>query len=235
MRHERSSGEAEVASSPASPAASPGTERQDETLALLRRALGGDAPALRVIVRRLIPVVRARVRRCLARQWGRALGPQDGDDVTQDVWLVLMRDGGRQLRAWDPSRGATLEGYVAMVAEREVQNRVQNVRALKRGGDRVLLPLADAPEVASGAASPEQAAEARHLAAALTTHLDEALPERGRLVLRCLFGDGRSPGETASLLGVDVQVVYNWQHKIRAAARAFLAHDDAPLDAASPP
>lgn len=196
--------------------------RRDETVRLVERALAGEGEAVRALVHRLMPVIRARVRRLLRETRGGRLGPTDGDDLVQEAWLALLKDDGRQLRAFDPARGASLETYVGLVAERTVRNARQKIVALKRGGDRVRVEDEDAPgRLASEAPGPEDVAASRQLAGALAARLREQLPERGWLVFRCLYTDGRPVDETAALLGVDRQVVYNWQHKIRRLARAF--------------
>jgi DNA-directed RNA polymerase specialized sigma24 family protein len=43
-----------------------------------------------------------------------------------------------------------------------------------------------------------------------------------------LFIDGRPPEEVARILSVNTQVVHNWQHKIRIAARSFLSSPSTP-------
>lgn len=187
---------------------------------LVRRAVAGDEDAEDELIERLMPIVRARVRRFLARS-GRKLGPDQGDDLVQDIWLRLIEDGGRRLLAYDPSRAVSLESFAGMITEREIGNLRQKAGARKRGSH--LMALAPLDEGApSGEASPEAEAEARELAARLGEHLGRELPVRGQLVLRYAFADELPVERVAQILGVTVQVVYNWQHKIRAAARAFL-------------
>lgn len=182
---------------------------------LIEAALAGPGAARDTLVQRLTPVIRARVRRRLARLG--PLGSHDGDDLVQDIWCVLVKEGGRQLRAYDPGRGASLENYVGRIAEREVGNRLDKVRALKRGGGVAKTDLEDiqvAGEDGSRVVS-------RATLASLLTHLDASLPARGKLVLRLLYADGLKPAEAANVMGVNTQVVYNWQHRIRGMARDF--------------
>jgi RNA polymerase sigma factor (sigma-70 family) len=195
--------------------------------ALVREALAGDLRSRRALVNRLTPVVRARALRVLRSRAVRRL--DEVDDVVQSVWLVLWKDDGRQLRAWSPDRGISLEAYVGMITERETGNHLQRVTALRRGESQTDSFHAAGPsgrddlEVAAPGASPEQVVEADDLTRALEAHLSAELSEKGRLVLALVYVDGRSPEEAARLLGVQLQVVYNWQHKIRGLARDFLA------------
>ena len=57
----------------------------------------------------------------------------------------------------------------------------------------------------------------------LDAHLMAGLAAKGQAIYRLVYTDARAPEEVATLLGCNVQVVYNWQHKIRALARVFLA------------
>lgn len=184
---------------------------------LIERALAGEPEAVEVLVKRLMQVIHARVRRqCLrARQ-----GTEDLDDLVQEIWLKLLADGGARLSAFDPARSASLEGYVGVIAEHEASNLLRLRTAKKRGGHLTAIQGDDLPAQSPG---PEESVEAGELAARLGEHLEQALPPRGLLIFRYAFTDQREPDEVAKMLGVTVQVVYNWQHKIRAAARAFLS------------
>jgi RNA polymerase sigma factor (sigma-70 family) len=190
-----------------------------EDHALIRRAIAGEDQAVDLLILRLMPVIRARVRRALAKS-GMRLGPSDGDDLVQEMWLRLIDDGGRRLLEYDAERGASLEGYVGMISERELGNLSRAVATKKRGGHLVAVEAQE--DLVADVPNPAETAEAENLAARLGEHLDRALPPRGRLVFRYAFTDDLPPNEVAKILGVTVQVVYNWQHKIRAAARDFL-------------
>jgi len=190
---------------------------KSEDRALVEAALAAHEPSVEALLDRLLPVIRARVRR-IARRGGRL---EEADDLVQDFLLHLWGEDGRRLLAYDPSRGASLENYVGLLAERFCMDRSRERAAKKRGGHLVAVPLDEALPDADR--DLEQAAAARQLTDRLGRHLDEQLSERGQLVLRYAFSDGRPAPEVAEILGVKVQVVYNWQHKIRDLARRFLA------------
>jgi RNA polymerase sigma factor (sigma-70 family) len=181
------------------------------------RLLRGDRGAARSLLRRLTPVIQARVRGTLRRRTS-GLGP---DDVVQEVWVVLMQDDKRLLRRFDPARGTSLEGYVGGIADRVASDAVRRSRAGKRDAARTVggLPM----EVEDEAATVDASVLDRDLLRRLFDHLEAALPRKGRLVLRYVFGDGLSTEETADTLGVTQQVVHNWKFRIRQDARAFLA------------
>lgn len=171
------------------------------------------------LVRRLLPVVRAQVGYTLRRHWRRSVASDTRDEYAQEVWLALLEDGGRRLLAFEPGRGASFEGYVGVITERTVVSLLRKQLAQKRGGDQKAVNPEIMGQIPDHGVSPEAAVAARHEAVALFAHLDAHLPERGRLVLRALYVDGQAPADAAKALGVNTQVVYNWQHKIRQLAR----------------
>ena len=202
--------------------------------ALLRQMAAGQPAAIRLVTRRLLPVLQARVRRAL-RRWTPA-HVDDADDVVQKIWLVLLKDGARQLLAYDPERGISLEAYVGLIAEREVRNHIQHESAAIRRPAEGHAALDEAGEVPTPAPDPEAALMSADFADRLDAHLMAALGPRGQAVLRLVYGDACPPDRAARALGCNLQVVYNWQHRIRALARAFVDGQDAPPPAPlSPP
>ncbi len=194
------------------------TTDHSEDVDLIGRALAGENDAIRHLVHRLMPIVRATVRRALGfAVAGHRLGVEV-EDLEQDVWLHLVAQRGRRLSSFRPDRGISLESYVTILAEREVITQLRRRAALKRG--RHLQAVCN-DSVPSPDPTPEQRVADRQLVASLHRSLEAQLPERGRLIWRYTFTDGREPREVAELIGVKVQVVYNWQHKIRQLAREF--------------
>lgn len=194
--------------------------------ALIEAALRGERASVRRLMERLTPVIRARVLRLTRGVPGP--GGQDADDLVSEVWARLLENDAQRLRAFDPSRGKTLEGFVSLIAGQMVITDVRAARAEKRGSGRAAEPLEAAESVA--AAHPD--AEARMAQAqgfeALWAHLDGQLSDRGRLVLRLVYVDGLTVPEAAAALGVNAQVIYNWQFKIRALAESWRAGADDP-------
>ncbi|MCK6551587.1 sigma-70 family RNA polymerase sigma factor [Myxococcota bacterium] len=193
-----------------------------EPTRLVEAARRGDVAAARALAERLSPVIHARVRRVLLRAGRASAGRIDATDLASGVWLALIDKDWKKLRAWDPSLGASFEGYVGLLAEREALNHMESERAQKRGGRERHVDGDAADLVAAPSGTPEDQTIAQDLAVALERHLLQSLSERGRAVLRFLYADAMAPDDVARTLGVDKQVVYNWQHKIRETARTFL-------------
>src|SRR5688572_25242688 len=85
---------------------------------LIARALRREPAACRRLVDLLTLAIQSRVNAALLRR-GRA-SRSELLDLTQEVFSALLDDDGRILRSWDPERGATLLGFVALIAERRV-------------------------------------------------------------------------------------------------------------------
>lgn len=188
---------------------------------LLREALAGNARARRQLAERLAPVIRGRVRRALANWPGHRIGPHDVDDLTSQTWCRLLENNASRLAAYDPATGVSVEGYVSMIAGQLVLNVLEQHRASKRKAEGGMVDMDGAGEIAAPVDA-AAAQEARQDLRALWAHLDAQLSERGRAILRLLYHDGCDAETAARTLGVEKQVVYNWQFKIRTLSRAFL-------------
>lgn len=196
----------------------------DTTLQLIRFAQQGRADAVRVLIERLMPVIQARVHRRLLRARGGMLGNYGRDDLVQEIWLILVKDGARQLAAYDPSRGLSLEGYVGMIAERELGNvYARELETDKRRAQQNALGTEAIEDVASRGSSPHEEVEGLQVREQLTAYLGAHLPAKGQLVCRYLYGDHLEPDRIAEVMGVSRQVVYNWQHKIKQLVSDFFA------------
>lgn len=194
----------------------------EDDAAQVRAALAGDRAAVRALVERLTPAIRARVLR-LTRGAG-APGGHAVEDLVSEVWARLLANDAQRLRAYDPSRGKTLEGYVSLIAGQLVVTLVRAARAEKRGSGRAEEPLDAAEHVAAVSPDPEQSLVAAS-GEGLFAHLEANLSDRGRLVLRLVYVDGLSVADAATALGVTAQVIYNWQFKIRGLAEAWRASE----------
>jgi RNA polymerase sigma factor (sigma-70 family) len=202
------------------------TSYGDDPRTLIHEALSGGKAAQRSLERRLTPVIRARVGRRLSPSVPHRRRLQE--DLVQEVWVALLRDGGQKLRAYDPAGGATLEGFVGRAAEWLVLNQLTKMGNLREGGEVRFIDGSKAELVPSEAPSPEAMAIGSEHAEQLLDHLWEGLSDRGRLIFRYVYSDGRAPAEVAAILGVKKHVVSQWQFRIRELARRFLT----PLGAA---
>jgi RNA polymerase sigma factor (sigma-70 family) len=193
---------------------------------LIDAALRGERTAVRRLMERLTPVIRARVLRLTRGLPGP--GGHDADDLISEVWARLLENDALRLRAFDPTRGKTLEGFVSLIAGQLVITEARAARAEKRGSGRAAEPLDAADSVPAAQPDAEGLMSQAQGFDALWAHLEGQLSDRGRLVLRLVYVDGLSVPEAAAALGVTAQVVYNWQFKIRGLAEAWRAGAEDP-------
>ncbi|XYH99721.1 hypothetical protein ACMHYB_08150 [Sorangium sp. So ce1128] len=187
---------------------------------LLTSALDGDVQSTRAVIAALMPVIHARVGRALLRRCAHL--PRDRkDDLVQDVFVELLRDGSRALRAWDPARGLSLANWVGLIAD-------QRVAAAFRGGRRRLdaaaLPLDDAPE---GSARSEDDPEATVLARdQIERHLGlirAELSPLGLELFEALVVDEEPIASVCARTGMSTSAVQAWSSRLRRRLAALVA------------
>lgn len=180
----------------------------------VKRALAGERGAQKTLAEYLSPVIRARISRKLKLN-GR-FDPATVEDLAQELWSQLFDPAREILTKWDPS-GMSLENYVGRAAEWQANQRLRADRTAKRHVETV--PLS---EETSASLDVESTVAGAQLVQHVISTLHATLPPRGRLVLELLYRDQLTPDEIAAALGVNRQVIYNWQHQIRSRARELL-------------
>ena len=171
----------------------------------LAGCLRGEKRAWDAFVERAAPIVFAAVQRVL-----RARNPSSDkhleEDVAQDVFLRLVKDGFRLLRSYDPAR-ASLSTWLSLVARSAALDHLRRKR----------LPTVPLDEVPQPAATDPRPAEPVEIPPAL-------LSPRQHLVLQLLFERDLSVQEAAEALGVDPQTIRSTKHKAIARLRGFFDH-----------
>ncbi|MBN9244947.1 MAG: sigma-70 family RNA polymerase sigma factor [Mesorhizobium sp.] len=168
-----------------------------ELARLMRAALAGDEKAYADVLYRLAALVRGFVRRRTAA------GGIDPEDIVQDTLLAIHL----KRHTWRPD--APVLPWVYAIA------RFKLVDAFRRRGRRIEV---DIDAVAETAAEPEaETVSERDLARVL-----ESLSPGQRSVVAAISVDGRSIGETATLLGMSETAVRVALHRgLAAIARRF--------------
>jgi RNA polymerase sigma factor (sigma-70 family) len=172
---------------------------QDIDLAALIR---GDKPAWDGFVRRYAGLIVAAVR-------GVAHDSGDVEDLVQEVFVRLCKDGFRLLKTYDPSR-AGLSTWLTIVARSTARD------ALRRR-QLAVTPIDAVPETLL--ATDATPAEKLKLP-------DGLLSPRQKLVLTMLYDRDMEVGEIAEALGVDPQTVRSTHHKAMLKLRSHFALDE---------
>lgn len=211
------------------------------TPTLVERALGGDEIACRTLVDALTPVVQARVNRALDRRAALGRGRrvrQEMLDLTQEVFLALFARDGRVLRRWDPERGASLETFVGLIAEREVRAVLRSKRRSPWTEDPTrhddFAASATASTATSTAMSTADPAADRRMVGKETLRevldrLRTRLSDRGLELFEALVVDGMSVDDVAAAHGMSREAIYTWRSRLRktvAEIAAELEKDD---------
>ena len=172
---------------------------EDIDLAALARGEKGSWDAF---VRRYAGLVIAAVR-------GVAREGADIDDLAQEVFLRLCKDGFRLLKTYDPAR-AGLSTWLTIVARSTARD------ALRRR-QLPVTPLDAVPEALL--ATEARPAEKLRLPEGL-------LSPRQKLVLSMLYDRDMEVAEIAEALGVDPQTVRSTHHKAMLKLRTHFAAED---------
>jgi RNA polymerase sigma factor (sigma-70 family) len=164
--------------------------------------LNGDSDAWEGFVRRYGGLIIAAVR-------GLAASPGDVEDLTQDVFVRLCKDGFRLLRSYDPER-ASVSTWLTIVARSTARDALRRRRA-----DAV--PIDAVPE-AQLAVDPVEPVQRLKLPEAL-------LSPRQREILAMLYDKEMEVAEIAQALGIDPQTVRSAHHKAMLKLRAHFKAD----------
>ena len=167
------------------------------------QALGrGDKSAWDAFVRRYAGLIVSAVR-------GVAHDGGDIEDLVQEVFVRLCKDGFRLLKTYDPSR-AGLSTWLTIVARSTARDALRR-RQLQ------LTPIDAVPEglLATDATPPEK-----------LKLPDGLLSPRQRLVLTMLYDRDMEVAEIAVALGVDPQTVRSTHHKAMLKLRSHFSIED---------
>lgn len=196
---------------------------------VVEAALSGDRGAMAKLVGRLVPVIRSRVVR-VVRKGGHRTPEQIrqlSEDLTQEVFVELLREDGRALRGWKPDRGLCLEGYVGLLATNAATSVMRSGR---RSAWREDATDDEALGAAMGAGAPESGRlHARDILARVLPHLRAELSPGGAQVLDLLFLEGRSIEEASEKTGLSSAALYAWRSRITRMATRIAAELERPL------
>lgn len=196
-----------------------------EPLELVRRATRGDARAVRALVELLTPILQARAARVLLR-YSRGISPRDVrqevEDLVQIVLSALFANGAKLLFDWDPARGKSFEGYVAMVAD----CRLASVLRTRRG--RVWPDDPMEPEDLESSAEfqigPEPAIHSREELSLVLRRFREVASARAYELFVLLYVEERTAEEVSAITGMTVENVHTHKSRLGKLARR-VAHE----------
>lgn len=172
---------------------------------LLKDCLTGKPGAWEAFVSAFSPYLAEVCRRALARL-GRPSGPQETDDLLQEVFLLLLEDDLKVLRAYGGR--SSLASYLAVVAAH---------RAAREDGRPLSEPL---PERISGIPGPAEAMAAKEGQERIKAEMDKLSPQ-ARLAL-ALQADGMGQREIGRILAISENAAAHLVSRARATLRERL-------------
>lgn len=193
--------------------------------ALVEAALGGEPGARRRLANRLLTSVHREVSITLAR-WSRSerAAEERVRDLTQDVFVTLFENGGRELRRWDPQRGRTLDSFVRLVARRRCARLLD--RELRRHGEQT------AEHVIIGDDSLVERLRHRDALRDVLRALYAQMSTRDMALFELLFVQEFAPDEVARRMNMTRGAVNAWAYRTRKQAAKLAAAADEPAGAA---
>ncbi|HVJ93514.1 MAG TPA: sigma-70 family RNA polymerase sigma factor [Labilithrix sp.] len=197
------------------------------TRELVEAAASGSPDAVRSLVTRLGPVVRTAVARILFRYKSRASGrnlAQEAEDLAQEAMVALFEDQARVLRSWLPEKGASLETFVRIVAERTALSILRSGRRSPFTED----PTEDFELSSTSVPSPEDQALSRDMLVTLHDRLKETLSPRGYLLFMRLFVEEADVGTVAEEVGMAKDAIYAWKARFGKTVRSAAEKLDNP-------
>lgn len=199
------------------------------TRAEIQQALEGDRTALAGLVRALLPVIKvevgvALVRRALPR---RSDPRQEVEELSRDVVLYLLADGGHILRMFEPDRGRSLASFVRLIARQRVSQILHGHRGKPwsedPAQDSAIERLTEAPPGERVMASP---GELRGLLERLRAHLNE----RGLELFQQIYVEQRPLDELAVEFKMTPEALAAWNTRTRNLARRLAREGQAPVE-----
>lgn len=173
----------------------------EHDLAALTR---GEKGAWDIFVRRYAALIMAAVR-------GLVHDSAEAEDLVQDVFTRLCKDGFRLLKTYDPAR-AGLSTWLTIVARSTARDALRRRRIQGT-------PIDDVPEAAFAVPPVEPVEKLR-----LPTEL---LSPRQREILTMLYDRDMEVAEIATALGIDAQTVRSMHHKAMLKLRAHFGVNEA--------
>jgi RNA polymerase sigma-70 factor (ECF subfamily) len=150
----------------------------------------------------------------------RDLSRWDVEDITQQVLSLLYANDQRALDSFRPELGVPFASYVGLIAQRAAISTLRKRQHFPRA-ERAFDPLLLDRCAAEGPNLEDDLAE-RGYNSECVRRLESTLSARGRSVLRALYRDGLSVEDASVELGMSMDALYTWRHRIREKARQLI-------------
>lgn len=168
--------------------------------ALVERCIAGEPRAWEGLARAFAPPIAEKISFVTLRCLGRPARPDEADEIAQEVFVRLARDGARSLRAF--GWRCSLKTYILTLA---ASCAIDRFRREGRAGARIVR-WARAREAAPSSTDPAEELLAGETEEAVREALGR-LPPRDRLLVEMRFWRGLENAEIARALGTSPDAV----------------------------
>ena len=141
--------------------------------------------------------------------------------MVQEVFVSLLADDGKTLRAWKAERGMSLENFVGLVAGRQVASILRTGKRSPWKDEPV--DDADLTLHAGGSDADGTAALSRDMLHVLLERLEAELTPKMLLLFHALWVEERPVPEICENMGMQPDAVYAARSRIAKRARAIAA------------
>jgi RNA polymerase sigma-70 factor (ECF subfamily) len=148
--------------------------------------------------------------RRVVRRYNVRLAEHDIEDLIAEVWVALLANDCRRIRAFDSSRGYRLSTWIGQIVTNHTIDQLRRRRC-----DRSLDEIDPFQQLAVSHPTPHDLLEQRQ-AWELAYRALAVMKEDDRQFLIASFHDDRPPAEMARDLGISVNTVYSRRFKVRA-------------------
>lgn len=177
-----------------------------------------------MLVKTMAPVVHVRVARELRRRrppGERKSRREDVEDLTQEVFASLFNQGGKALRAWDPSRGLDFLGFVGFLSERAVAMQLRSAKRNPWTEDPTEPQVVEQVANRGRSDTPVRQLESRDMLSAVLSELRAWLTPDGQRYFQLLYVDERPIVEVAREEGTTADALYAWRSRLLKKTRAI--------------
>lgn len=196
---------------------------------LHRDALAGKTKARQALMRALWPIVHHQVGQVLlANRWllGRRSIRQEAEELTQHVFLQLMKDGDWVLRKWSSNLGRSLPNFIRRFAKWQTYSVLRTHKRWpwidgELGAEEAA--LAERPDVG---ACPEGIAGSRELAELIRERAKARLTPFGWTMFEMIIVEELATEEICRLTGMSPGSVHVWGNRLRVLIRQIIAEQE---------
>ncbi len=197
---------------------------------ILNGALDRDPQCMRQLVDYLTPVVQARVARALLQQASRHRPRnirEEVKDLTQEIFLYLLRDNGKGLRAWRSDGGLSLLNFVGLIAHRRalsfLRSKRRNPWTEDPTEDEQFVRMETADRTAES--GPEQLIASRQQLQRVWEHISAQLSPRSLILFELLLVQESSIEEVSAATGMSASAIYSWRNRLKSWAQRSLKEE----------